>query len=66
MQDTIDPKDVEDIFDETIDIADDLHHDFVEAAQNIGYFRDVLRHSKDYWVTLAETAEMAPPSYMWA
>ena len=60
MKNSIDPKDIENLFDEAIDIADNLHQDFVDAAQSIGYSRDVLSRSKDYWVKLAEMSEGTP------
>ena len=60
MKNSADPEEIEDLFGKTIDIADSLHHDFVNAAQCIGYARDVLIHSKAYWVRLAEMAKENP------
>jgi hypothetical protein len=60
MKNSVNPKDVEHLFDEAIEIADSLHHDFVDAAQSIGYSRDVLLRSKPYWVKLAEMSEGTP------
>jgi len=47
MKNSVDPKDVKKLFNEAIDIADNLHRNFVDAAQSIGYSRDVLLRSKD-------------------
>lgn len=60
MKNGIDPEDVEHVFDEAIGIADSLHRDLVDGAQSIGYARDVLLHSKAYWVKLAEMSEVTP------
>jgi len=60
MKNGIDPEDVERDFDEAIGMADSLHQDLVDGAQRLGYARDVLLHSKPYWVKLAEMSEGTP------
>ena len=50
------PEEPENLFDETIKIADSLHQDLIDAATNAGYTRDTLARVKPYWVELSKQA----------
>ena len=52
----IEPEDLENLFDKSIEIADSLRLDLIDAATNAGYTRDTLARVKPYWVELSKQA----------
>lgn len=60
MTDTVDPKELGRLFDDTITLTDDLQQGLVKTAQSVGYSRDALVQTRQYWVRLTEMAKESP------